>query len=250
MSSSLKIIALLLPLFFALSCASTSEKKPDEVKIHYSLGLSYYNEGNRVGALKELLHTEVLAPRNKEVQNALGLVYFSLDRYDDSIIHFNKAIKIDKDYSAAYNNLGTVYLDREDYDKAIAIFEKATSNVLYGTPEMSYNNIGWAYYKKGDFRKALANYRTSLKFAPQFLLPSYNIATIYYEKKMYKEAAIELKKVLRQSPDSAEARFKLGLAYLQLKKNKKALKAFKKCLEGEISEKIKGDAEHYIKLLK
>ena len=251
MSSILKIIVLFFTLLIVASCASRGDKKkPDEVGIHFSLGLSYYNEGNRVLALKELLHAEGLAPRNKEVQNALGLVYFSLDRHKDSIIHFDKAIKLDKDYSAAYNNLGTVYLDLKEYDKAIATFEKATSNVLYGTPEMSYNNIGWAYYKKGDYNKALDSYNTALKFAPQFLLPRYNIATIYYERKMYNEAVLELKRVLHQAPNSSEARFKLGLAHLQLKQNDAALEAFKKCLEGEISETMKSDAEHYIKLLK
>ena len=57
--------------------------------------------------------------------NNLGLVYDELDRVDEAIEEYQKAIRLKSDYAPAHNNLGTVYYELGRVDEAIEEYQKA-----------------------------------------------------------------------------------------------------------------------------
>jgi len=246
-----RVFTYVVMLILLASCSSTgSKKKVDEARIHYQLGVSYLNEGNRIGALQELLQALKISPADKDIRNALGLAYLSLDDFKEAIIHFKKSVEIDPEFSEAHNNLGVTYLRLEEYDNAISAFESATSNVLYATPEMALNNIGWAHYKKGDLEKAMEYYGRALKFAPDFPMARYNKGLIYFDRKKYKDAEYEFKRLIKDFPGFAEARMKLALTYLKLEKKSLALKEFEEVVKNSADETLKKEADRYFNMLK
>lgn len=232
------------------ACATGGKlKKSDEAQISYRLGISYLNEGNRVGALKELLKAVDLAPRDKDIRNALGLVYYDLEDFDKAIEAFEKAVKLDPEFSEAYNNLGVTCLEMEEYDKAIEAFENAIANPMYETPEIALNNTGWAYYKKNDQEKAMYYYKRALKFSPTFPLPTYNIGLIYYEKGHYADAAVEFSQLSKDFPNFAAARLKLAQSYIKLGKKDSAIKEFEETLKITEDPEIRKEAAKYLEIL-
>ncbi len=90
-----------------------------------------------------------------------GVVFFSASKYSKAISEFNKAIKLDPNYSEAYiyrsiskNKLGASKEAEQDYYKAIGI------NLTYAS---AYSNRGIIFYNLGlypeaikDFNKAIA----------------------------------------------------------------------------------------------
>ena len=81
-----------------------------------------------------------------------GTEHMANGDYDDAIICFNKAIKVESEFPEAYCNRGTAYYEKGDYDRAIPDFSKA----IELKPEFSeaYYNRAVVYFHKREYDKA------------------------------------------------------------------------------------------------
>jgi protein O-GlcNAc transferase len=62
---------------------------------------------------------------NSQVWSEAGVVYLRHGKHSEAIAHFNKAIEIDPQSSAAFTNLGGAYLQTHQLPKAVATFREA-----------------------------------------------------------------------------------------------------------------------------
>lgn len=77
---------------------------------------------------------------------------FSLaNNFEQAIINYNEAIKLNPDMVKAYNNRGVAYVETKKYDLAIADFNKAIE--LDSKNGKVYNNRAIAYWYKGEIHK-------------------------------------------------------------------------------------------------
>lgn len=211
------------------SCAP-SEKDIKEAKIHYEMGVLYYQEGDTIRALQELVKAKEKNSRDKHIWNALGLAYKERKLYKEAEEAFKRAVSLDSKFSEAYNNLGVLYLDLKRYKEAIEAFEKAVANIFYTTPELAYNNMGYAYQQLGDLALAEKNYREAISLNPSFSLSYTNLANLYMSQKRYKEAEIILQKYLSVFENHIEANFLLGKLYFEIGEREKAKEYFSKVI--------------------
>ena len=73
-----------------------------------------------------LAHRPAKPPKKApEVLNNIGIAYEELGDYENSIIHYKKAISQKQNYAEAYNNLGNVHLYQDALDEAINAYKKA-----------------------------------------------------------------------------------------------------------------------------
>jgi tetratricopeptide (TPR) repeat protein len=99
------MFVILLILSLLVSCATTDSINNSDA--HYKLGIAYLN-GNKIQqAFVEFHKAYDLNPHNKEILNAVGIVYLMhLDETREAIGWFEKAVKEDPSFSEAYNNIG------------------------------------------------------------------------------------------------------------------------------------------------
>lgn len=214
--------------FFA--CAP-SESDIKESKIHYDMGLLYFQEGDSIRALQELVKAKEKNARDKHIWNALGLSYKERRLYKEAEDAFKESISIDDKFSEAHNNLGVLYLDLKRYKEAIGAFEKAVSNIFYTTPELAYNNMGYAYQALGDFNSAEKNFKEAISLNPSFSLSYTNLASLYLSQKRYKEAENVLLKYLSVFDNHLEANFLIGKLYFETGDKKRAKDYFSKVIK-------------------
>lgn len=88
-----------------------------------NLGLAYLGKGDYQKALAELQSVATLNPRNPVVHLSLGRVFFAMDKNDQALIEYNKAIKIYNDYGAAHYYLGLLQLKQKKIDAARTNFK-------------------------------------------------------------------------------------------------------------------------------
>jgi len=134
--------------------AEDLERRGDELRMQkeYAYAIDYYRAAlakkpggaelcNKIGA------SELLAQRLTAAQNA-----------------FEKALKLDGRYAAAYNNLGVVEYMRKNYGKAAKRYEKAITL----QPEIAsyYSNLGAAYFSKKDWSKSMEAYSRAIAIDP------------------------------------------------------------------------------------
>jgi tetratricopeptide (TPR) repeat protein len=189
----------LMLLFLAVSCATAD--RSNKADAYYKLGIAYLNENKVQQAFVEFHKAYELSPHNKEILNAIGIVYLlHLDETKKAIEWFDKAVKEDPSYSEAYNNLGYSYQMLGEFEKAIPFYRKALSNPLYPTAEKAYVNMGNAYYRLGKYDAALGSYKEAIKRTPNLSLGYWRMALCLNAMGRYGEAATAITQAVKLDP--------------------------------------------------
>ncbi len=131
--------------------------------------------------------TVAKAPSNARAHYNLGTVLAKLQRLDETVAHFNKALELNPDYADAHNNLATIL----------------------------------AHIGRGD--EAIVHYRKALQINPDFAEAHYNLGTFLANCGRLDEAIAHFQKALEIKPDAAEAGNNLGVARSQREGILKAL---------------------------
>ena len=237
----------------AISCSKKPPKldtKPcNKAKGYFQLGVSYMNADDPISALEQLFKAEKLCPHDSETQNAIGLIYFSKERFEKSIKHFKLALAAKPDYSDAHHNLGVVYLYLNQYDDAINSFTLALQNDLYRNQANSLNALGWAYYKKKDYVNAEKYFKETLEH-DRLYLPSYdNLGKVYMALNRFEDALVPLDKAISLNANYVEAIFDRGVCFFKLGLKNKAKSDFEKVKQLDPLGKFGIQSEEYLKLM-
>ncbi len=106
-------------------------------------------------------------PRRAMLWNKIGLAELRLARYDNAKADFEKAVKIDHNFSDAVGNLGATYYLQKQYGKAIKTCKKA----IKMRPDVAsfHNNLANAYFSRKEFDKAVQEFVRALELDPDIL---------------------------------------------------------------------------------
>jgi len=90
-----------------------------------NLGLSYLGKGDYPNALEELRAVVVSSPRNPVARLTLGRIWFAMDKVEQAIAEYRKALEIYKEYGAAHYYLGLALLKLNNTEAAKKAFKEA-----------------------------------------------------------------------------------------------------------------------------
>ncbi len=175
-------------------------------------------------------------PGNPDALYGLGVAYSNINRYDDAITAYGKALRINPENAETWYNLGVAYYNLKRYDDAIAAYGKA----LQTKPEYvkALNNLGMAYSNLGRLDDAIAAYDKALRINPEFADAWYNLGSTYGNFGRPDDAIAAFLEALQINPKFAAAWKNLSTAYRQAGRNAEADEANQKHLRAKIlSEK-------------
>jgi type IV pilus assembly protein PilF len=193
---------LILLIVFLTSCVTA--KTSEDIKnagAHYQLGLSYYNEDKIQPAYIEFQKALELNPKDKDVLNAIGIIY--LLKFEDppkAVEYFKKAIEVDPNFSEVYNNLGFAYEKAGRFNDAIDSYKKAISNPMYQNSQKAYNSLGRVYYRLGRYDEAIEAYKEALRRVNDFYPSYYGLALCYNAKGRYGDASTAITRAIELDP--------------------------------------------------
>lgn len=95
-------------------------------------------------------------PEILDAHVGLGLAYFALDRLDESLAEFDRAIEVDPNETAAWNYRGQIFYALERYEQAVSDFDQAISL----EPDKAFY-----HRKKADALLSLEQFAGALKSA-------------------------------------------------------------------------------------
>jgi tetratricopeptide (TPR) repeat protein len=187
---------------FICSCATIeTESNVQNASAHYRIGVGYLSENKVQQAFVEFQRAYELNPNNKEVLNAIGIIYLLYyDETEKSVDFFQRAIKVDPDYAEAYNNLGYAHEKLGKFDAAVPFYKKAVSNLIYATPEKAFVNMGRTYYRMGRYDDAVTAYKEAIKRAPNLDLSYMGLALCYNATGKYGDASAALSRAISLNP--------------------------------------------------
>jgi Tfp pilus assembly protein PilF len=219
-------------MFVLAACATmTNERSKKESEAYRRVGEAYLQQGNLASAMKELKKAEAKNPNDHLLQYDMGLIYYSRERFDEAIGHYEKAIELKPDFGPAINSLGNAYAGKKDWDKAIFYYNKVIGDILYATPHFTFAGLGNAYYYKGDLERSEKYYLEALQIKPEFVNALQGLAQTYIAMGRIPEAVEKMEKAVRKAPDSPALHFQLAKAYQLALEFKKAYHSYRKVVE-------------------
>jgi len=177
------------------------------ITLNYALSLSLYQQALDIRA-------RVVAESHPSMGDALynlGAIDYIQARYNDALVHFEKALGIFKAVygskphaavASSLNNIGSVYYCQGQYTQALDYYEQSLvlRKAIYGAnhPDVaaSLNNIGMVYNSQGQYAQALVYHKQSLVLRkaiygdnhPDVAASLNNIGNVYRSQGQYAQA--------------------------------------------------------------
>ncbi|MBN1898454.1 MAG: tetratricopeptide repeat protein [Spirochaetes bacterium] len=188
---------------------------------------SYFQDGLSYVEVKNYSHAATLFEKalksnekNQEkhlIHYYLGLCYNKLEKYDQSIDHYEKAIKIKPTWHLPYHNLALIlYEKKNDRSRAKEYFQKSIA--LYPNFDIAYLNLGNLYLKEKDYNNAVKLYKNGLQYSKEDNLISvfYNgLGNAYEGLEQYSDSIYSFKKSIEHDPDNWKSYMNLGLVHFK-----------------------------------
>jgi len=194
-----------------------------------------------------------LNPDNSRLAYLLGMTYFNSDQFDSALVYFSKKVEADTTSFPAYFYLGYCYLKKEQYRDAIANLRRANrldstkasvhmmlaqtlmfiedapaakreflaTIQLDSTQGDAYGGLGFIYLSEENWTSAARYLRRATELQPRnanFWL-GFGQASYYLEK--YDDAETGFRRALQYDPNNKDA--KTGLDTVELVKKRKRL---------------------------
>ena len=157
-----------------LQLAPPSRELSHEKRADIFMARKMYREG------VETYHLALGQKESPYLYNKLGIAYHHLAMFPSATRSYQKAVKLDKEYSQAINNLGAVYYAQRKYKKAIRQYKKA----LNESPNSAsmHSNLGTAYFARNRYKDATREYLQALLLDPRVFEHRNTVGTLLQER--------------------------------------------------------------------
>jgi len=227
------------------------EIDPHYTDIHNNLGRLYFKTGQYSEAVEEFNKALAIDPSYRHSQINLEIVqeilagklkieaynhyekasfYDEIDKFEEAIAEYKRAIEIDPDYAQAFTSLGSVYERKGLFGPAIFHHKRAIE--INPNLAVAHLNLGVAFARKGVLDLAIPAYKEAMELSPDLAEAHLNLGMAYYKKGLLQEAIREYEKTIELSPDNAKAHYNLAVAYYYAKDYDLASKHIRVAEEG------------------
>jgi len=153
-----------------------------------------------------------------------GEDFFAVNKFEDAIKQFTKAIELDPDYDRAYIHRALVHERMNNYSTAAEDYERAL--VFLTKDETVYYAAGNAYFKSEQYGAALAKLNTALTMKSNYL-EAYQIRNqVFIALERYDDALDDCKRALKYKENEVNYYY-LGQAYEKLEMYDESEAAYK-----------------------
>lgn len=207
--------------------------EPESVEAHHNLGTALV-QLNRLEEAKTHFETAIaIRPDSAEAHNNLGNVLAHLNRLDQSIVQFEKVLEISRQaaepYLRACYNIAVTLQALNRYEEAISYYVRAIA--IEPDYADAHNNVGVALMKCERPQEALTHYERLAAIRPNQPEAHNNLGVSLHALNRETEAIAHFTNALVIRPDYADAHANLGLAFQSLGRIEEATRAFEKAIE-------------------
>lgn len=185
---------------------------------------------NQIKKEIELIQEELNGqPDNPELINELGVGYYLLGQYSNSIIQYKKALKLDPGKAKYHFNLANAYFENNQPNQAIEAFMDAIDIDPGHIP--SLNNLADVYEASGNLDKAFELYEYLVRLSPDEALAHFNLGNFYLRQNQHIEAVKCFETTLEKDEKFSDAYYNIAWVLQQAKVFEKAFEYVQKGIE-------------------
>ena len=144
----------------------------------------------------------------------LGLAYTGLEKFDDAIAAYQRAIAAAPDSAHTHAALGSAYANTHRYAEALAAYKIAVA--LNADDKMIHHQLGNIYSKRGEHAAAFQHQRQAIALAPKFGAAHYQLGILYAHEQRWDDAINAYHTAYQNDPTLVEALYNLAQAYRRI----------------------------------
>jgi tetratricopeptide (TPR) repeat protein len=180
-----------------------------------SRGVAYDFKGETRKAISDFDAAIQLKPNFGEAYINRGLAWIKAPDYDRAILDFTEATKHDpKNAHMALSNRGGAYGEKGDHIQAIKDYDAAIR--LNRNYPAAYYGRGDSYRAIGEYERALENYSQTIRLVPTFVDAYVNRGATYQQQGDNERAIADYSTAIRIRPNTAIALANRGNAYAMI----------------------------------
>ena len=146
--------------------------------------------------------------------HGLGLAYTGLEKFDDAIAAYQRAIASAPDSAYTHAALGSAYANTHRYTEALQAYKIAVA--LDSDDKMIHHQLGNVYSKRGEHAAAIRHQRQAIALEPKFGAAHYQLGLLYAHEKRWDDAINAYRTAYQHDPTLVEALYNLAQAYRRI----------------------------------
>ncbi len=176
----------------------------------FNAGLMHLRENRPAMALDAFKRAANKDSKNPYIQKGLGVACLRLNKFDDAVAAFRKALTINPYYVDVRNDLGTALILSGKREEGRKEFLTAFNDPTNPTPDLSARNLGQAYLEEKNFGEAATWFRSSLGRNKALVAAYSGLADALVGLGRPEEAVPALETGLKEVPGNPELLLTLG----------------------------------------
>jgi len=160
---------------------------------------------------KELWARALAVTRGNYVaETGMGTVLLAEGKFEQAIVHYEKAVALEPYYAQTYNTLGVMLMKYGHIPRALPYLVQAVK--LHPGFAEAHNNLGLALSSLGKADQAIASFKEALRLDPNYAEVQVNLAIVLAGQGKVDEALALIQEALRLNPDYADGHYNLAVA--------------------------------------
>jgi tetratricopeptide (TPR) repeat protein len=210
------------------------EINPNISAWYFNLGLTLDMMERFDEALVAYCRALEIDPLDIESLNAAGADSTRLGKFRQAIEYFEKVEKSDATFEPCYCNRIVAYSELGDHDRAEEMFYLARQ--YREKCPVCFYNIGISLFARGKYDRALWCWQQVLELEPDYPLVHARMADVYWAKNRLPEARTHLIEELRADPGNIDTLLDLGELLMEMNQPGPAAEKFRQVLDLEPDE--------------
>ena len=196
------------------------EENPNDFKCLHHLGLIAKRNEEYLSAFDLISRAIAINPYSSAAHYNLGNILQDLNKINDAILSYDKAINIKPDYEL-YFIKGKACYKLKKLNEALASYDEAIK--LKVDDSLSYCNRGLVLVELHRIEDGIADYNKAIEINSHFILARYNRGLALKLLRMGRESEEAFKSIIEIEPYNVESLYELALFYKGAKQYNLAL---------------------------
>jgi tetratricopeptide (TPR) repeat protein/WD40 repeat protein len=208
------------------------ETDPRYIYAYQQMGRAYYSLEDYKTAETYFQKTFKIAPDDGDTYANYGNFLDDIDRYQEAISMYLKAVELNPEYYWAWKQLGWAYHEAGDEVKAEEALIKGAVLAAKKSDAWYYANLGDFYRNQlDDNNKALDAYQRAIETDPRYIYAYQQMGRAYYSLEDYKTAETYFKKTMEIAPDDEDTYATYGNFLDDIDRYEEAISMYLKAVE-------------------
>ena len=147
------------------------------------------------------------------VYYGLGLAYTGLEKFEDAIAAYQRAIASVPDWAYTHAALASAYANMHRYAEALDAYKVAVA--LDPNDEMIHHQLGNVYNKRGERSAAMRHQQRAIAIAPEFAAAHYQLGLLHAQEERWADAIASYQKAYTHDETLVEVLYNLAQASLR-----------------------------------